>query len=65
LAQSTIASPEEYEEIISSLIAQRDRLEADLKMLREKVVALQQKQAQKWAKTLKKRPSPLKANLRE
>lgn len=40
-------------------------METDLKMLRDKVVALQEKQAQKLSKTLKKRLSPKKINLRE
>jgi hypothetical protein len=34
-------------------------------MLRDKVVALQQKQAQKFSQTLRKRASPKKVNLRE
>lgn len=65
LAQSSINSPEEYEEIISKLINQREKLETDLKMLRDKVVGLQQKQAQRLAKTLKKRVTPLKTNIRD
>jgi hypothetical protein len=65
LEQSSITSPEEYEEIITSLMNQRERLETDLKMLRDKVVGLQQKQAHRLAKTLKKRVTPLKINLRD
>jgi outer membrane murein-binding lipoprotein Lpp len=62
--QSGIAKPEQYEEIISNLINQRERLENDLKLLREKVVALQMKEAQKQAsRNLRKRPSAAKQDV--
>ena len=41
LAQSGITKAEDFEEIISNLVGQRERLEADLHVLRDKVVALQ------------------------
>lgn len=56
LEQSGIKKPEEFEEIISNLISQRERLEGDLKVLREKVVALQQKQARKEIRPHRKDP---------
>lgn len=69
IAQSGIARPEDYEEIISNLIGQRERLETDLKVLREKVVSLQEKQARKMGRTtMGRRPSPMRQqqpNLRE
>ena len=50
LAASGIHKPEDFEEIISNLIGQRERLEGDLHLLREKVVALQENQARKLNK---------------
>ena len=45
MVQSGIAKPEQFEEIISNLMGQRERLEGDLRSLREKVVMLHEKQA--------------------
>lgn len=65
LAQSGISKPEEFEEIISNLISQRERLEGDLQALREKVVALQQKQARKETRPQRNHPKSSNAVLNQ